>query len=204
MINSTALLILLSISCILNVIADILLFWGVRYRYTTNEEVFVKTPRSFLLVGALSGLFILPFWFLPAPYLLQVDGLAGNITFFSYVTYIAILLLFHVSYSFIGLGIKADRSLGEIYTPVRSAIGAYSFLVALIFTISMVYIGVQQIWVFSWYHYLILPFPILLIALGLGNLLKRIPWFRVTSGTLSMFVFFVGFVDLINRNSSVF
>lgn len=206
MFSLTFVLILLIGACALNAISDILLFWGAQHTgWEVSSDAILKTPRRYLLIGSLAGLFILPVWFLPTLYLAQIDGGAGTIATLSYVVYIAAVLFYHVSYSFIGISIQAHHAVAETYETITMGLGIYLMLLSLVFTVTIIYLSVQGMLTLQWYHYATLPFPaVLIVQFGLGNLLRRVPWFQIVSGTLSMSVFFVGFIDLIARNPSVF
>ncbi len=198
-------LIILVISSLLNIVADILLLWGIKdTNWEPTVESIKKTPTSFLLIGSLSGLVILPFWFFPVTYLMRIPGIAGQIAAYSYLTYIATLIVFHVSYSFVGIGIKECDALNDKFERIITAIAGYSMLLFLIFTGAMVYLGLTSTLNMSWYHYFTLPAFTIIFFRIIAKILKSVPYIAAVSGTLAMLTFFIGFVNMISRNITVF
>ena len=182
---------------ILHGISDVLLLWGIRSSDgKAGIEVLVHTPRKFLLIGAFLGFLTIPFWFIPGIYLLRIEGPLGTIIFLSFVTHIATLLLFHISYAFIGVGIQKDSSLIENFAPLLRGIGAYSMAVALLVSILLMVAAGQGAITLRWYHYTALPFFSILIIQGLiSRLLKVIPFFQAVSGTIAMGYSLISLID---------
>lgn len=205
MITPPVALALLVGSSVVHIVADVLLLRGARENaWRTGFGALIKTPRPSLLAGALLGLFTVPVWLLPAVYLINIDGAFGLWAFFSFVGYVAVLLLFHVSYAFVGIGLQVDRNLSGPYRSLLSIIGLWSMVLSAVFTVAIVLAGVGGHLDLAWYHYLSLPsITIVLFQYLLGRLLRSVPYYLATSGTLAMLTFFVGFIDMVGRNTQL-
>ena len=198
----TLVLIALLVACALNAIGDVILLWGVREtNWQPGIEALAKTPEPYVVFGSMLGLATIPVWFLIAPYLAQVPGLAGRVAFFSYLTYVAGVFAFHLCYAFVGVGVQASEALKAKFAPLVQAIAGYSFLAAVVFTVAMIVSGASKSVQAEWYHYATLPlFTIILFQMVLGQVLKGVPYYWAASGTVAMAAFFIGFIDLVRRN----
>lgn len=194
-------------SCVVIAAGDILLLWGSR---ETNWEpglaALAKSPRSFIIIGSMLGLFTIPWWFLVSPYMALIPGASGKIAYLSYCSYVAAVLAFHVSHGFVGLAVSQHPDLkaplGRLMTPLP----LLCFLSATIasIAIAIAYAGVKGAIDMVWYHYALLPTPaIALIQFGLGGALKRVPFFQILCGPVAMAAFFVAFTDLVRQNAAV-
>ena len=193
-------------SCVINAIADVFLLWGARYtNYEPGLPALQKTPEKYLLFGSLIGLVILPVWFLICFYLTEISGPAGLMAFLVFAAYVAAVLCFHVCYAFVGLGIQRDAFLEEKFEPVVKTVAGFSFLLAILFTGTMIFIGATDRVAMTWLHYATLPlFTIIFFQMILGRLLRFIPYFQAFSGTLAMAAFFYGFMDMVAANPGIF
>ena len=89
--------------------------------------------------------------------MINIDGAFGLWAFFSFAGYVAVLLLFHVSYAFVGIGLQVDRNLNGPYRSLLSIIGLWSMVLSAVFTVTIVLAGVGGHLDLAWYHYLSLP-----------------------------------------------
>jgi len=201
----TTVLIILIVSSLFNIVADIMLLWGIKHtKWEPNLESILKTPTKLLLIGSLSGLIILPFWFIPIRYLAKIPGIVGQIALYSYLLYITVLIFFHVAYAFVGIGAKESATLYKKYETIITAIAGYSFLLSIIFTGAMIYLGVTNILDMSWCHYITLPTFAIMIFRIISTVFKKVPYLVAISGTLAMLTFFIGFIHMVSNNVIIF
>ena len=204
--NTYLILGILLTSCVINAVGDVFLLWGVRYtNWQPGIEALAKTPVKYVLFGSLIGMVIIPAWFLILPYLANIGSTAGRIAFMSFAIYVSAVFTFHVSFSFVALGVQASGDLKVKFERIVGLIAGYSFLAAIVFTVSMIFLGVEREISMTWFHYITLPlFTIIGIQMVLGKVLKRLPYYRAVSGTVAMALFFIGFMDMVRRNPEIF
>ena len=184
----------LTLACVANAIGDIFMLYGIRYtNWEPGAEAIRQTPDVYLRWGALSGLVTVSAWFLLVP---AMATLGWAITL-AYCVYVGVTLAFHVSYIFVGLGVKADAGLAG---PVSSLIGllsGVSFLAAavtsLLWAVHLFASGA------SWFYLLATPAAtIVILQVLLGRLLGRtVPYYIVVAGPLAMIAFFAGFLHYV-------
>ncbi|MEM6683805.1 MAG: hypothetical protein AAF607_16340 [Pseudomonadota bacterium] len=196
---------LLLIACAVNAAADVVLLWGVGETDAgPGIEALAKTPERFVIFGSMIGLLIIPVWFLIAPYLARIPGVAGNIAFYSYLIYVAGVFAFHLCYAFVGLGVQANAQLEAKFAPLVQGIASYSFLASIVFTVALGVSGFTKSVAMQWYHYAALPlFTIIFFQMILGSALKSFPHVQSALGVFAMAVFFIGFMSLVRQNPAL-
>lgn len=199
-------LIILLLSCFANIVADIFLLHGVRHTgWQPGLDALEKTPPRFILGGSLAGFVTITPWFLLLLPLSAIPDTPGMIGLVSYAIFIAAMMVFHISYAFVGLAIQSDPDLKIPFSKIIGAIAGVSALSGFIFSVPIVWLGLNGNLNMNALHYISLPtVSILLFQLILGTALKRLPYYLAISGNLAMALFFYGFFDLMALNPHVF
>ncbi len=184
----------LSAACLANAIGDVFMLYGVRYtNWEPGVEAMQQTPERYIKWGALSGLVTVSAWFLLVPAAAQVGGGIGWALALAFCFYVGVTLSFHVSYLFVGLGVKADNTLAEPFAGLLGLISAASFLGA---------VSVSVLWAVdlfmrsaSLFYLACTPaFTILFFQMFMGRFLGRAPYYKVVAGPIAMVAFFAGFL----------
>ncbi len=196
-------IIIVVISAIINMIADILLQSGRDYSNLkqSNLEVIRATKEQHLFVSAIMGVLAISCWQAPLYLLMKVPLLSGKILFFSFLLMINSISVFHVACCMAFHIYKVNEEKEKIATKYLSVFGSCIFLFGLIYTGTMIYLGYNGVLKLNVFHYLTLPLPsVILIQFTLGRILKRLPYFSPVSGTLSMLVSIIATVNILKTN----
>ncbi len=178
-------------SGITNIIADVLLQSGRDYSNPKQSEIELlrATKTEHFLISAILGALSITCWQAPLFLLMKVKGGIGICLQFSFVAMISLIAVFHVACCMAFHICKVNEDKLKEATKYLTILGPLVFIPSLIYTATMIYAGATGLLHLSWFHYLTLPLPaVILIQFGLGKLLKRVPYIAPTAGTISMVV----------------
>ena len=186
----------LTLACVANAVGDIFMLYGVRHtNWEPGVEAMQRTPESYLRWGALSGLVTVSAWFLLVPAMATL----GWVITLAYCVYVGVTLAFHVSYLFVGLGVKAHADLAAPFSSLIGWLSGVSFLAAAVTSVFWaVHLFASGA---SWLYLLATPaVTIVILQILLGRLLgKTVPYFNVVAGPLAMIAFFAGFLHYVQN-----
>ncbi len=172
-------------------IADVLLQSGRDYSNPKQSEIELvrATKTKHFLISAILGLLSITCWQAPLLLLMKLKGGIGLCLQFSFLIMITLIAVFHVACCMAFHICKVNEDKLKEATKYLAILGPLVFVPSLIYTVTMIYAGATGVLALSWFHYLTLPLPaVILIQFGLGKLLKRVPYVAPTSGTISMLV----------------
>lgn len=199
----TSITVIILISGLVNMIADILLVSGKDFqnKHQTKEQQIEQTPAKHILLSSLIGLIAISFWITPIYFLSKIPTPAGTVAFISFSMYIVSLAVFHVMVSYSSLCYKQNKALLPSLSSYMKGYGLVSVLLSGLYSGSMIYLSLKGTLIFWPIHYLTLPlFSMVIIQFLLGRLLKRVPHFSSVAGTLSMIVSFLSTLHIMAIN----
>ncbi len=203
---ATIVIILVVVSGITNMVADVFLVSGKDHKINNQPMIDVarNTPDKHIKLSGMIGLISLSFWLSVLYYLSYLKGNIGIITMISYAVYIGCIMVFHVVCSYIFLLGKhtemSEKSLNKIFIFYAGACVVSSTL----YSGLMLYLGISGILKINFIQYITLPlFSTIIVQFILGNLIK-IKYFSSVSGTLGMIISMLSTISIIAGNFNVF
>ncbi len=172
-------------------IADVLLQSGRDYSNPKQSEIELvrATSSKHFLLSAIIGVISITCWQAPLFLIMRLKSSIGTTLQFSYLAMISCITVFHVACCMAFHMAKLNEDKLKEATKYLTILGPLIFIPSLIYTVTMIYAGATGMLNLSWFHYITLPLPaVILIQFGLGRLLKRVPYVAPTAGTLSMLV----------------
>lgn len=169
--------------------ADILLSSGRDYtdpQQTTLARV-RNTPERNLIISALLGVFCIAFWQTPLIFLQDLQGVWGNLANVSFAMYIGSVMVFHGVVCVAIHLFKVNEAKEKTASQYLKFCGGVCIIFALIYSLSMMRLGMTGAISMHWYHYLGLPlFTMIIMQFILGSLLTRVRYYSAIAGTLGM------------------
>ncbi|MGO1369972.1 hypothetical protein [Senegalia sp. (in: firmicutes)] len=194
------------ISGISNMIADILLYSGKDHKNKnqTKEERVMRTPDKNIIISGILGLISVSFWILPNYYLSKINTSIGFITMTSFGIFIVSLATFHVVCCFIMIFYKWNNDMIERLLKLMNSYRLVCVFYAGIYTLSMIYLSIDEVLKMNIFQYISLPFfSFIIFQLMLGKILKKIPHFSSVAGTLGMIISLIGTISIMTGNNIV-
>ncbi|MEM7217331.1 MAG: hypothetical protein AAF515_03130 [Pseudomonadota bacterium] len=185
---------LLAAACLANAVGDCFLLRGVRHTdWDPGIEALRRNDDAHLKWGSLTGMFTIGCWFLLTPYAMGLGGVLGLAFTLSYLLYVAVTLAFHLSYGFVGLGVKASPDLEKPFRGLLGPIVLTSFLSALACSVAWA-AHILMSGASLWYLLTTPVATVVFFQMLFGRALARVPYYLVVSGPIAMFAFFAGFL----------
>lgn len=188
-------------SSLINILADILLYYGNKLsNQGISSSSLQNSNLTLVQIGATLGLFTIPFWLLPVTHfsLIAVNKTHKTLITYSYVAFVIGALAYHVAYGYLGNAAHfAENERLHIENEKLLLInGLYNLISALVFSITIVMAKIKGALNFHWVNFLFLPFTSILLFQILFNQLVKIPapiggYFVAINGTLVILIFFI-------------
>ncbi len=184
---------------ITNIVADLFLSSGKDYsdKNETPIDAIRKTPEKNFFTSAILGMISILCWEFPLYYVSKIPGNPGIIASISFSMLIGCIAVFHVVCCLVMTVYKFDESKEQIMKKYIFVFGPACSLAALVYTVTMIYLGATGGLTMYWYHYLTLPLPsTIVIQFVLSKILSRVPYYSSISGTISMIVALLSTVNV--------
>lgn len=185
------------ISGITNMIADIFLSSGRKNSKQTRLDIIKNTPDKHLFISAFLGSISIGAWLVVLVYLAQLPTVLGQLTMISYALFIAFIITFHVSCSYAFYVAKHDETKYDYMKKVLGFFMGMCTLLGAIVTALLIALNVQGIISLNLWQILFLPlFATLIIQMGIGTLLKKVPYFQTIAGTLATVISIISLITV--------
>lgn len=190
--------ILLIVSGISNMIADVLLVSGKTHKKNqTKFESVQNTPMKHIQISGILGMISIMFWVLPLYYLKTLDTFAGLLAMISFVMYIMSIQTFHVVCAYVMTCYKLNDVAATLSSKSVKIYGLVCIVLSLIYTGSMIYLSWTNIIVMNGLQIALLPiFTMIFFQVVLMKALNKIPHYASVAGTLGMIVSLLGTVSV--------
>ncbi len=196
------LIVLIVISCLINMFADYLLVSG--KKNDDKMETIKNTPDDHIIMSGMLGFVALTFWMGVIYFLSYIDGNIGQIAMLNWVVYITAITVFHVICSYTFLLAKHSSMTESELTRIFSFYMVMCILTSMAYTGTMMYLGLSGLLKMNIFHYLTLPFfSTIIFQFGLGKIIK-LKHFSSISGTLSMLISMLSTIHVISVNFGLF
>ncbi len=196
---------LIIISSVTNMVADVFLVSGKNYAVKDQPpaEIAKNTPDKHLNISGKLGLVSLSMWMGVLYFLAYLEGNIGKLAMISYAAYIGCIMVFHVICSNIFTMLKHNTLSEEILNSIFKFYMFMCVITSLIYTGTMIYLGLSGTLKMQLVHYLTLPFAsTVLVQFILGKLVK-IKHFDSIAGTLSMLVAMLSSIHIMVSNFNI-
>ncbi len=195
-------IILIVLSSLINMIADILLVSGKDNKIKNQEvmDIINKTPNKNIYLSGMIGVFSLAVWMSLLYFLSYLKGRVGLFVIISYAMFIGSIMVFHVSCSTIFLFAKNSLVNHKRLKKLLMFYAIPTIIFSLMYTGGMIYLGLTEVLRMNMIHYITLPiFSTIIIQIILGNIIP-IKHFDSISGTLSMLISMLSTIHIIVTN----